>query len=122
MWPEVCKKVITSYKGKENGYLLELFKDGDKTPVYLTTIKPGGFKGYHLHKVRRSRYACIKGKIMVILDGERVLLREGQRMEIDTNVFIGLQNDWKEEAWLINYPDPAYDPKLTDEQVDKDEL
>jgi hypothetical protein len=30
----------------------------------------------------------------------------------------GLQNIGEEEAWLINYPDPAYDPDLSDEQVE----
>ncbi|MBI3335190.1 MAG: hypothetical protein HY001_01700, partial [Candidatus Portnoybacteria bacterium] len=30
----------------------------------------------------------------------------------------GLQNIGDEEAWLINWPDPPYDPNLIDEQVE----
>jgi hypothetical protein len=39
-------------------------------------------------------------------------------------VATGLENIGTEEAWLINYPDPPYDPSLKDEQVEytKEEL
>jgi len=37
---------------------------------------------------------------------------------IPPNVPTGLLNIGQEEAWMINYPDPAYDPELKDEQVD----
>lgn len=46
---EDAKKVPTLDKSKaENGFLLELFKDGEKTILYLTTIGLGMFKGCHL--------------------------------------------------------------------------
>ena len=32
-----------------------MFKDGDKTVVYLSAANPGAFKGYHLHRVRAAR-------------------------------------------------------------------
>ena len=120
--PVDCKKVVTKHKGLPNGFLMEMFKDGDKTVVYMTTIHPGGFKGYHLHKVRRSRYVCLKGKVTVSINKAEVTLKAGQSMEIGTNVYIGLKNDGNEAAWLVNYPDPPYDPSLKDEQIDKDEL
>lgn len=105
---------------------MELFKDGDKTVVYLTTIVPGGFKGYHLHKVRKSRYACLKGSLVVTMaKGDTIRYQElkaGESMEIGTDIFIGLDNKGTEEVWLINYPDPPYDPNLKDEQIDKDHL
>jgi dTDP-4-dehydrorhamnose 3,5-epimerase-like enzyme len=41
-----------------------------------------------------------------------------QRLFIPKNVATGLLNVGEEEAWLINYPDPAYDPSLKDEQVE----
>ncbi|OGY23526.1 MAG: hypothetical protein A2Y57_01515 [Candidatus Woykebacteria bacterium RBG_13_40_7b] len=136
---ESAKKVKTSdLEGYENGFLQELFKEGEKTVVYLSATKPGAFKGYHLHRVRAARYVCIKGKMKIILykpkrlngkvayEREEHILDSSQpsRLYIPNNVATGLENIGDEEAWLINYPDPPYDPHLKDEQVEytKEEL
>lgn len=120
---DTAKKVPTNdLDGKENGWLMELFKDGDKTLAYLSAAYPGGFKGYHLHRVRAARYICLKGtmKIILYVNGKREehILTSGKRLTIPKNIATGLQNVGNEEAWLINYPDPPYDPSLKDEQVD----
>ena len=124
---EEGKKVTTyAHDSSENGFLMELFKDGDKTVVYLTAAKPGAFKGYHLHRVRAARYVCVKGvmKITLIKPGtkekEEYLLdaSKPQRLFIPKDIATGLENVGSEEAWLVNYPDPAYDPSLKDEQVE----
>lgn len=124
---EPAKQVKTYDHNKvENGFLTELFKDedGKKTVVYLSAAKPGAFKGYHLHRVRAARYMCIKGKIKVILyqnkNREEHILDAAhpQRLFIPPDVATGLLNIGDEEAWLINYPDPAYDPDMKDEQVE----
>ncbi len=119
-------KRVTTYDadGGENGWLTELYKDGDKTVAYLTAAKSGAFKGYHLHRVRASRYVCVRGRMKIILyvDGQRqeyVLdAAQPQRLFIPANVATGLENIGDDEAWLVNYPDPAYDPTLRDEQVE----
>ncbi len=122
---ENAKKVKThTGNGSENGFLIELYKSGEKTTAYVTAVKPGKFKGYHLHRVRAARYVCIKGKMKIILykNGvrEEHILDETnpQRLFIPNNVATGLLNIGNEESWLINYPDPAYDPNLKDEQVE----
>lgn len=124
---EEAKKVTTYDVDKnENGFLMELFKDADgkKTEVYLSAAKPGAFKGYHLHRVRAARYMCVKGamKIILYVDGKReehiLSVENRKRLFIPKNTPTGLQNIGDEEGWLINYPDPAYDPELKDEQVD----
>lgn len=122
---EDVKKVKTfDTEGKENGFLTELFKDGEKTIAYLSATKPGMFKGYHLHRVRNARYVCIRGKMKIILykDGmreEHILDADNpQRLFIPNNIATGLLNIGDEEAWLINYPDPPYNPDLKDEQVE----
>ena len=129
---EPAKKVATySLKKEENGFLTELFKEGKKTVFYLSSIKQGQFKGYHLHRVRAARYICVKGKVKIILYNlpknhgqslekeEHVLDSENpERLFIPSNIATGLLNIGDEEAWLINYPDPAYDPDLKDEQVE----
>lgn len=122
---EEAKKVATYDLSKqENGFLVELFKNGNKTALYLTCATPGAFKGYHLHRVRGSRYVCIKGtmKIILYVDGKReehiLTSNPPSRLFIPPMVPTGLENIGNEDAWLINYPDPPYDPELTDEQVD----
>jgi dTDP-4-dehydrorhamnose 3,5-epimerase-like enzyme len=125
---ESAKRVITyDHDGKENGWLVELYKDGRLTTAYLTAAKPGAFKGYHLHRVRAARYVCVRGRMRIILyaNGQReehVLdAAEPRRLFIPPNVATGLENMGEEEAWLINYPDPPYDPELKDEQVEYSE-
>lgn len=122
---ETSKKVTTYDLDKnENGFLVELFKANDKTEVYLSCAKPGAFKGYHLHRVRAARYMCLKGamKIILYVDGKREehILTESnlKRLFIPANIPTGLENIGETDGWLINYPDPAYDPNLKDEQVD----
>lgn len=125
---EHAKRVTTyDHDGNANGWLLELFKDGEKTVAYLTAAFPGAFKGYHLHRVRAARYVCVRGKMRIILYSggpnwrreEHILAAaEPARMFIPTNVATGLENIGDEEGWLVNYPDPPYDPALKDEQVE----
>jgi dTDP-4-dehydrorhamnose 3,5-epimerase-like enzyme len=135
---EEAKKVTTYDAGKkENGWLIELFKDketGQKTEAYLTAALPGAFKGYHLHRVRAARYVALKGKMKITTyerEGNQWVrtehILEGanpQRLFIPKDTATGLENIGAEEAWLVNYPDPAYDPSLKDEQVEytKEEL
>jgi dTDP-4-dehydrorhamnose 3,5-epimerase-like enzyme len=122
---EPAKRVVTyDHDGSENGWLVELYKDGTKTIAYLTAASPGAFKGYHLHRVRAARYVCVRGRMKIITYTDRrrdehVLdAAAPQRLFIPPNVATGLQNIGDEEAWLINYPDPPYDPDLKDEQVE----
>lgn len=127
-----AKKVSTvDHENNPNGWLMELYKDketGNKTECYLTAALPGAFKGYHLHRVRAARYVAVKGKMRIICyeqkEGKWVKFEfvlsadNAQRLFIPKNVATGLENIGTEEAWLINYPDPAYDPSLKDEQVE----
>ena len=122
---EAAKKVPTYDLNKTgNGFLVELYKDGDKTTAYLTCATPGAFKGYHLHRVRAARYVCLKGtmKIILYVNGKReehvLSANEPKRLFIPPNVPTGLENSGTEDAWLVNFPEPAYDPSLKDEQVD----
>ena len=122
---EDAKKVTTfDHAGDENGWLIELYKDGARTTAYMTAASPGAFKGYHLHRVRAARYVCVRGRMKIILyiggkRQEHVLdAAKPQRLFIPPNVATGLENVGDEEAWLVNYPDPPYDPDLKDEQVE----
>lgn len=132
---ELAKRVTTfDLDDNENGFLIEMFKseDGHFTEVYLSAATPSAFKGYHLHRVRAARYMCLKGRMRIILysqesDGEKVKwvreehildANEPKRLFIPKNVATGLENIGDEDGWLVNYPDPPYDPDLKDEQVE----
>lgn len=122
---EKAKKVMTKdLEGNENGFLIELTKNGDLTTSYLSCCYPGAFKGYHLHKVREANYICIRGELAVIMyfeTGREVVWLDAskpERLHIPINVPTGLLNLGDEEAWIINNPNPAYDPSLKDEQID----
>lgn len=124
---EDTKKVETYDLEKNvNGSLTELYKDGEKTVAYLTTLRPGMFKGYHLHRVRAARYVILKGKMKIFLyqpgtkNKEEYVLDavSPKRLFIPKDIATGLLNIGDDEAWLINYPDPPYDPNLKDEQVE----
>lgn len=135
---QIAKKVTTlDADKKENGWLIELFKDkdtGTKTEVYLTAALPGAFKGYHLHRVRAARYVALKGKMKITtyerennqwVKSEHILdSANPTRLFIPKDTATGLENIGTEDAWMVNYPDPAYDPNLKDEQVEytKEEL
>jgi len=123
---EPCKKVTTAdNQGTPNGFLIELYKDSGKTLVYLSAAYPKAFKGYHLHTVRQSHYVCLKGTMKVtIVEGkkkvEHILGADRlERLLIPTNVWIGLENIGEEEAWLLNFPNPPYDPALSGEQQER---
>ena len=124
---EDAKVVTTNDPSKDtNGWLKELYKDEKKTLVYKTAVLPGKFKGYHLHTVRAARYFPIAGKMKIILwrpgtkEKEEHILdaKNPQRLFIPKNIATGLMSIGEEEAVLVNFPDPAYDPSLINEQVE----
>lgn len=113
-------------KGGINGSIIELYKDGEKTIAYITTIMPGTFKGFHLHRVRKGQYVCIKGRVKITLykpgtkkHGKHILdAKKPQRLFIPVDVAAGIESIGDQEAWIINYTDPPYDPALKDEQIE----
>lgn len=123
---ETCKKVTTvDSRGAPNGFLVELYTESEKTLVYLTAAYPKAFKGFHLHTVRSSRYVCLKGRMKItVVEGQSKVehILDGsapERLSLPPDVWIGLENVGDEEAWLVNFPDPPYDPSLQGEQQEK---
>jgi dTDP-4-dehydrorhamnose 3,5-epimerase-like enzyme len=118
-----CKRVATrGVDGRENGYLIELAKDGNKTTAYLTVTYPHSFKGYHMHLRRTGNFIVLRGKVKIILvEGKQkreIVLDEAdpQRITVPTMTYIGIQNVGDTEAWMLNFPQPAYDPSDEGEQ------
>ncbi len=122
---ETAKKVITKdSNGVENGFIIELAKDGKLTTSYLSCCLPGTFKGLHLHKIRTANYVCVRGTIKIILytakgkEEHTLSADKPTRLTIPANIPTGLLNESDEEAWIVNNPDPPYDPDLKGEQID----
>lgn len=120
---EPCKKVTTMDRGGQpNGFLVELYKEGDKTSLYLTATYPKGFKGYHLHTVRSGHLVCVRGRMKItIVEGirkvEHILSGDRpERLRVPTGVWVGYENVGEEEGWILNFPSPAYDPTRKGEQ------
>lgn len=118
-----CKKVITKdpKSGKPNGFLVEIVsaKDGwtehIEGQVYMTTVLPGVFKGFHIHRKKIDHFTCIKGNVFVVTyeDGKYKEYPSGldnlYTVKVPPGIPHGLYNYGDEEAYVINYAYPPYD-------------
>lgn len=127
------KKFVTKDEdGAANGFLVPLynihekfFADGkDPQQVYLTTVLPGKVKGPHLHFIRTGFFTCIKGNVRVILkvDGEYQIFFSGEdheykSIEVPTGIPAAVECLGDEEAYLLNMPNPAWTPEMSDEHT-----
>ncbi|MBU3542207.1 cupin domain-containing protein [Polynucleobacter sp. MWH-Loch1C5] len=117
-------------QGKVNGFLVPLYNIHDgffpsgKEPqqVYLTVIAPGEIKGPHLHFIRTGCFTCIKGNARFVLkidEGYQVVMsgedHEYRSVIVPTGVPAALQNLGKEDAYVLNMPQPAWTPDMNDE-------
>lgn len=124
-----CKKVYTvSQNQKSNGWILEIASDKDnftkyiKGQVYLTVVSPGEQKGFHNHKIKTNHITCIKGFLTVgIYDGKKIHnFKIGEdnfkTILIPPNFPLALFNRGTEDAYVINYCFPAYDPQVKEQE------
>jgi dTDP-4-dehydrorhamnose 3,5-epimerase-like enzyme len=126
-------KVVTKRKdGAPNGYLVPLYnindgffsKGAEPTQVYLTVISPGGTKGPHKHLIRTGFFTCIKGNVKVVLktaEGYQEFYSGESHgylsIEVPTGVPALLVNQGKEDAFVLNMPNPAWTPSMNDEHT-----
>ena len=126
-----CKLVNTSgFDKKTNGVLMEIasVRDNwsqflDNSQVYLTTVKPGFKKGFHLHKLKTNQVTCIKGRIVLgVWDGKRIKeykmnAKEPITVKIPKKHALAFYNPSKvEEAYIINLCSPPYDPEVREQE------
>jgi dTDP-4-dehydrorhamnose 3,5-epimerase len=116
--------------GVVNGFLVPIYNIHDgffaegKEPqqVYMTTIRPGMVKGPHLHFVRTGFFTCIKGNVRVVLKTDKGFQvyfsgenHEYRSIEVPTGTPAAVQCIGDEEAYLLNMPNPAWTPDMSDE-------
>lgn len=136
-----CKKIVTSSKGKPNGWLLEIASELDgftniKGQIYMTVLKPGEFKGYHLHADADYYVTCLKGQVSEDLcldwcDHRFIPMGDGD-LRFKT-VFLpkgmphGLRNIGSVDAYVLIYRDIPWSANIKDqldiaeEDIDKKE-
>lgn len=124
-----CKKIVTkNLQGKVNGWLLEIASDRDgfteniKGQVYLTVVKPGKLKGFHLHRLKTNHLTCLSGQAtLVAWDGKKFQeLHFGDKhfitIKVPPKIPIALYNRGKNDAYIINVCHPAYDFKIKEQE------
>ena len=73
---------------EERGKIMHMMRNDSKIfekfgEIYFSTINPGFIKGWHLHKETTLNYACVKGKVkLVLFDDRKDSSTAGQHQEL----------------------------------------
>lgn len=116
--------------GKKNGYLVPIYnindnffnQDFEPKQVYLSVLSPGCSKGPHLHYKRIGFFTCIKGNVKIVVkigsSYQEYYIGEDYdyaSVEVPTGIPALIENISKEDAFLLNMPNPAWTPDMNDE-------
>lgn len=122
-------KVIPDARGR----LMEILRNDDGIfkkfgQVYMTTAKPDVVKAWHYHKKQDDNFACVHGRIKLVLYDARprspthkeideftLSLEEPVLVHIPKFVYHGFKGVSDCEAIVINTPTKAYNYKRPDE-------
>ena len=117
----------------DRGRLMEILRKDDDIfekfgQVYMTTAKPSVVKAWHYHKKQDDNFACVHGKIKLVLYDARkksptykeinefiLGMEEPILVRIPKLVYHGFKCVSDCEAIVINTPTKAYDHKRPDE-------
>lgn len=122
-------KVISDDRGR----LMEILRSDDEVfeifgQVYMTTAYPGIIKAWHYHKLQDDNFACIEGRIRLVLYDARdnsptkgeinefyLSLKEPQLIHIPRLVYHGFKCVGDKESIVINTVTKPYDHSGPDE-------
>ncbi|MBI4974347.1 MAG: dTDP-4-dehydrorhamnose 3,5-epimerase family protein [Candidatus Omnitrophica bacterium] len=117
----------------DRGMLMEILRCDDEIfksfgQVYMTTAKPGVVKAWHYHKIQDDNFACVHGKIRLVLYDARIRsatykeinefilsLEEPILVHIPKLFYHGFKGISDCEAIVINTPTKPYSHKDPDE-------
>lgn len=115
------------------GRLMEILRCDDAIflkfgQVYITTVKPGIIKAWHLHKRQTDNFVCIVGKVRLALYDNRrnsptfkevnEFILDSQKpklVQIPNLVYHGIKGISKIESSIINIPTRPFNRKKPDE-------
>src|SRR3989338_6529970 len=122
-------KIIPDGRGR----LMEILRSDDKIfkkfgQVYMTTTYSGVVKAWHCHKRQDDNFACVHGKIKLVLYDSRrnsptheeideftLSLDEPVLVHIPKLIYHGFKGLSDDEAIVINTPTKPYNHKTPDE-------
>ena len=117
----------------ERGRLMEILRSDDKVfkkfgQVYMTSAYPGVVKAWHFHQKQDDNFACVYGKIRLVLYDARKkspTYKEMNEFILSTDdpilvtipkmVYHGFKGIADHESIVINTPTLPYDHKKPDE-------
>lgn len=122
------------WKADARGKLIEVFRNdddifnGDFGQAYVTTIRPGIVKAWHMHHLQTDRMMLLKGMVRFgcVMDAEDGKLAEPvldmvvtdenpKVIVIPPKIWHGFQNIGDTEAYVLNIPTKEYNRKAPDE-------
>lgn len=129
-------------KRDERGAILKVWRRDadiinpqDIGEVYLSLVKPGVVKGWHLHHKMTLRYVCVSGRVMVGLYDNRTesptrgtmlkVYMEGigsdyQMLVVPPGVWNGFRSVGDTTALVLNLPDLPHDPHEIERMLPRD--
>lgn len=122
--------VVTSNPktARPNGWLLEVVSDTDhftkniRGQIYLITVNPGEFKGFHMHAGADYFVTCLKGRVKQIVyksltEKQEVIMgdRNFKTTFLPKNHPHAVQNIGKDVAYVLVYRYPAWSPKIKEQ-------
>ncbi len=117
----------------ERGFLMEILRNDDEIfeefgQAYVTCVKPGYVKGWHMHENQTDHFVCVKGNAKVVLCDKRkdsetfnevneFFLGEKNKilLKIPKKVMHGFESEDDKEALILNFPTKTYDYEKPDE-------
>lgn len=119
----------------ERGYVMEILRNDDEVfekfgQAYITCVKPGYAKGWHMHENQTDHFVCIKGNARVGLCDKRkdsktfnevneFFLGEKEEnrilVKIPERVMHGFESNDGKEALILNFPTKTYNYNNPDE-------
>ena len=83
---------------------------------------PRAIKGFHIHKKKIDHFTCIKGNIKLVVfdkkEYQEYLMGEKNfiTVKVPPRIPHAIYNPGQEDAYVINYCWPAYDPDDSDQE------
>lgn len=120
--PRIISTLDHEYR--HNGEIRVLHTKNGKTVSYISTIKRGCFKGFHVHHKRTENYLVLQGKGTIIIYSrskplvrQEINVKKGDAISIGPGNKIGIKNTGWRELHILNVPNPHFDPEHPDQTV-----
>ena len=98
------KKIILDPPDNPSEIICEL-EPTSEDPERSVALAIVGKSNPHYHKKTTEIYQAVKGSLIVWVEGEKHLLKEGEKITIEPNLVHHAEGD---EAWFLTYSKPGW--------------